>query len=113
MPISANDDPNLVDQESDLVVSGAIFLDHGSDIAVEVKRGMVILTNEGLEAGRVAAVTINREDHQATHILLSRLIQVPEYRLVPISEIEQVHDETVRLRIFNQVVNTLPTWHGS
>jgi hypothetical protein len=31
---------------------------------------------------------------------------------VPISLIEQVHEGKVVLRIFNQVVNSLPTWHG-
>jgi sporulation protein YlmC with PRC-barrel domain len=101
------------DLYTELLVSGSICLDHESDTAVEVKRGMAILTSEGREAGRVAAVIINRHDQQVTHILLSGLSQIPEYRLVSIALIEQVYEGKVLLRIFNQVVTSLPTWHGS
>ena len=61
----------------------------------------------------MASVIIDRQDQQMMHILLSGLSQMPEYRLVPIDLIEQVHEEKVVLRIFNQVVTSLPTWHGS
>ena len=98
---------------AELIVSGSIYPDHESDIAVEVRRGMTILTSEGREAGKVAAVIIDKHDREVTHILLSRLSQIPEYRLVPLDLIEQVREERVQLRIFNQVVNSLPTWHGS
>jgi hypothetical protein len=74
---------------------------------------MVILTSEGQEAGRVAAVVLGRHDQQVTHILLSRLSQISDYCLVPISLIDSVHEERVLLRIFSQVVIGLPTWHGS
>lgn len=104
----AHDEPN-----TELIVSGSIHPEHASDIVVEVRRGMMILTSEGHEAGRVAAVIVDKLDQRVTHILLSRLNQRPEYRLVPISLIEQVHEEQVLLSIFNQVVNTLPAWHGS
>jgi sporulation protein YlmC with PRC-barrel domain len=112
MAIPTDSDLYGDDLYTELLVSGWIYLDHESDIAVEVSRNMVILTSEGREAGRVAAVIINRRDQQVTHILLSRLSQMPEYRQVPISLIEQVHEGKVVLRIFNQVVNSLPTWHG-
>jgi hypothetical protein len=101
------------DLHEELIVSASIYPYQGSDIAVEVRRGMIILTSEGLEAGRVAAVAIDRRNQQVTNILLSRLIQRHEYRLVPISIIEQVLEEKVLLCIFNQVVNTLPMWRGS
>jgi sporulation protein YlmC with PRC-barrel domain len=104
----AHDDPNTV-----LIVSGPIYPDHASDIAVEVRRGMMIVTSEGHEAGRVAAVIVDKSNQRVTHVLLSRLNHRPDYRLVPISLIEQVFEEQVLLRIFNQVVNTLPAWHSS
>ena len=113
MPMPADYNQNHDDLYTELIVSASIYLDHGSDSAVEVSRGLLILTSEGREAGRVAAVIIDRHSQQATHILLSRLSQLLEYRLVPIALIEQVHQEKVLLRIFNQDVNSLPMWHGS
>jgi sporulation protein YlmC with PRC-barrel domain len=98
---------------AELVVSGAIHPVQTGDRVMDVRRGMLILTSEGREAGRVAAVIIDRHDQLVTHILLSRLDQMPEYRLVPIALVEQVIEEQVRLGIHNQIVNTLPLWHGS
>ncbi len=106
---------NLVhdDLNIELIVSGLIYLDQEGGISVEVRRGMTILSSEGHEAGRLAAVIVDKNDQRVTHVLLSRLNQRLDYRLVPMSLIERVHEEQVRLRIFNQVVNTLPTWHKS
>ncbi len=101
------------DQYKELIVSGSIYPDHAKDVPVEVRRGMAILTSDGQEAGRVAAVIIDKKDRQVTHILLSRQSQMPEYRLVPIDLIEHVHEEKVLLRISKQVVSSLPTWHDS
>lgn len=101
------------DRHIELIVSGAIFPEQAGDTAVDVKRGMLILTNEGQEAGWVAAVIVDRQDQHVTHILLSRLGELLEYRIVPIALVAQVHEEEVRLCIFSQVVNTLPIWHGS
>jgi hypothetical protein len=109
----ADNGQNHEDLYTELIVSGLIYLDQESDVAVEVKRGLVILTGEGQEAGRVAAVILDRHNHQVTHILLSSLKQIEGYRLVPITMIEQVYEETVLLRILHQDVNSLPIWHGS
>src|SRR4051794_11495442 len=98
--------PTDEDLNSEMIVSGSIYPDQESDIAVEVRRGMVILAMDGEEAGRVAAIIVDKHDQAVTHIVLSRLSQNPEYRLVPISIIEQVVEEKVQLRIFNQVVNS-------
>ena len=101
------------DRHVELIVSGAIFPEQAGDNAVDVKRGMLILTKEGQEAGRVAAVIVDRQDQHVTHILLSRLGELLEYRIVPIALVAQVDEEEVRLCIFNQVVDTLPIWQGS
>ena len=111
MQMPADNNQNHDDLYAELIVSGLIYPDHGSDIAVEVRRGMVILTSEGREAGRVAAVITNRHDQQVTHILLSRPSQHIEYRMVPIELVEQVSEETVSLHILAALVNTLPPWH--
>jgi sporulation protein YlmC with PRC-barrel domain len=99
--------------DTELTVSGVLHLHQAGESEVDVRRGMVILTSEGQEAGRVAAVIVDRQDQHVTHILLTRLGQLPEYRLVPIALVKQVREATVQLAIFSQVVNTLPLWHGS
>ena len=108
-----DEDQDYETRDRELIVSGVLYLQQAGDSEVDVRRGMVILTSEGREAGRVAAVIIARQDQHVTHILLTRLGQLPEYRLVPIALVEQVSEETVRLGIFSQVVNTLPLWNGS
>ena len=49
---------------------------------------MTVLTNEGQIAGKVAVVVIDEHGQNVTHLLLSRLRQIPEYRLVPANLIE-------------------------
>ena len=100
------------DRPAELMVSGTIMPDEASKITVEVRRGMLILTREGREAGTVAAVVIDKKQRNVTHLLLSRLSQMPEYRLVPLELVAQVSEEIVLLRIFNPVVSSLATWHG-
>lgn len=106
-------DPIGGDAEVELLVSGNFVPDHASQFPVEVRRGMAIMTREGHEAGTVAAIVVDKQGRHVTHILLSRQSQLPEYRLVPLKLVAQVSDETVQLDIFNPVVSTLATWHGS
>jgi sporulation protein YlmC with PRC-barrel domain len=108
MPMPVDDDP-----QAELLVSGTLLPDQVRQVPVEVQRGMAILTREGQEAGTVAAIVVDKTDRSVTHILLSRLSQLPEYRLVPLDLVAQVSDETVRLSIFNPVVSSLATWRGS
>jgi hypothetical protein len=74
---------------------------------------MPILSCEGQEVGTVAAIVVDKAQRVVTHILLSRLSEMPEYRLVPLDLVAWVRDETVQLDIFNPVVSSLATWHGS
>lgn len=107
---SHRQDHNEEDRNTELLVSGVIQLAHARDRTVEVKRDMVVLTSEGLAAGRVAAVLINRHDRQVTHILLSRRSQPPQYRLVPSALVMQVQEGRVLLRIFTESVDELALW---
>jgi hypothetical protein len=113
VPMPAADDRYYDEVYAELVVSGLICPDCASDIQFEVKRDMIILTSEGREAGRVAAVIVNRQDRQVTQILLSHGAEPPEYRLVPLALIEQVQEEKVLLRIFSQAVDGLVKWGGA
>jgi sporulation protein YlmC with PRC-barrel domain len=87
---------------------GLIRLEQTNGLTVEVTRGMAILTNEGQEAGKVAAVVVDSGSQQVTHLLLNRWRKVPEYQLVPVNLIEQINQETIRLGIGSQIVDSLP-----
>lgn len=111
MPAFENRDPD--DFSPELLVSGCIYPDCVGDATVEVERDMIILTSDGREAGRVAAVLVNRTDRNATHIILNCGIGPPEYRLVPIALIERVQEGKVLLHIVYQTVAGLAKWQGS
>lgn len=108
-----DDDFDYDHRAPDLIVSGALDPPREGESAANVRRGMIILTSEGHEAGRVAGVIIDRAGQHVTHILLTHLAQLPEYRLVPVALVDEVHEEMVRLTILQPVVNTLPIWHGA
>lgn len=78
-------------------------------LPVEVSRGMTILTREGWEAGKVAAVVVDNNSQQVTHILLTRPRLRSDYRLVPVNLIKMLNEETVLLEICSQAVESLPT----
>lgn len=75
---------------------------------VEVSRGMAVLTQDGWEAGRVAAVVIDSQSRQISHVLLGRPHLTRDYRLVPVELIEQVNGEVVYLQISSSAVGGLP-----
>lgn len=78
-----------------------------------VHRGMTVHTCEGHTAGHVAAVVLDQDRQQVTHVLLVQERQLLEYRLIPVELIEQVDDEEILLRIFQPAVDSLPAWHSS
>jgi hypothetical protein len=107
-------DPNAVhERNSRLLVSAEINLGlRQSAEPVQVRRGMPILTAEGLEVGRVAAVVVSGEDSQATLLLLGRLPNIPEYRLVSIDLIAHIREGGLKLSIPSQDIDNLPLWHS-
>lgn len=111
---TSNDKDSVnADQPDKLMVSGLVCLQKREGLPAEVKRGMIIRTREGREAGKVAAVIVDNEHQQVTHVVLGRTVQTPDYRLVPVDLIEQVDGETVSLGIFDQVVESLPKRQAS
>jgi hypothetical protein len=104
--------PSDAQIERELLVSGLIYPAMGDEDGVEIHRGMKILTSEGESAGVVAGVLHNRTPYHADYILLSRLSQQLEYRLVPVELIQQVSKENVLLHVAAPVVNTLRRWHN-
>lgn len=84
----------------------------GTSQSVEIQRGMTVQSAEGCTVGHVAALLLDQDQHQVTHILLQELQQVI-YRLTPVGLIERVKDKKVALSILLPVVESLPTWPGA
>ena len=96
-------------QSQRLFESGSICPEQENGLPTKVSRGMIILTSDGQEAGKVAAVVVDNDSQKVSHILLTRPRLVPEYRLVPLNLIEQVDEDTVLLEICGQAIESLPT----
>lgn len=95
-----------------LMTQGAILLP-GSHRWVEVKRGMLVRSAEGIVAGQVAALVVDAGRQQVTHLLLTRLSATLDYRLVPVDLVRDVPVETLLLSISSADVGRLPPWPGS
>jgi hypothetical protein len=78
------------------------------NIPVEVSRGMLILTQEGWEAGMVAAVVVEDHSQQVTHLLLVRPHPVSDYHLVSVGLIERVSQDAVWLHLHHDAIESLP-----
>lgn len=114
VPVSAsNKDPANNDPLEKLMVSGLVHLTQEDSSPFEVSRGMAILTCDGREVGKVAAVIVDSRSQIVTHILLTRLHLSPEYRLVPVNLIKQVSEETISLDVCRQTIESLPVRQAS
>lgn len=104
--------PNLDEQVDKLMVSGMIETKNGSTGCVEVKRGMPVLSVEGRNAGRVAAVIVHTPEGRPTHLLLGHLPEERGYWLIELDLVAAVEDEIVRLSISEEAVRALPRWRS-
>lgn len=107
--VQLKDCPSDCDQAK-LMVSGLIRLDRDGDQPVEVRRGMSIWTSDGREAGKVAALVVDHDSEQVSHILLGRLPEVLGYLCVPVDLIKSVEDDAVYLVITSQEIENLFAW---
>lgn len=80
---------------------------------IEVRRGMAIMSEEGSEVGKVAAVVLDSDQDQATHILLARLPKASGYWLICVDLIVNVSEECVQLNASKSGVESLPRWHST
>jgi hypothetical protein len=96
-----------------LMVNGFICSDQSCALSVEVRRGMAIRTEDGLEAGMVAAVVLEGGSLRATHVLLSRLPETSGYWMIPVELVAEVGGEVVRLSISEKEIENLARWHSS
>lgn len=87
---------------------GLVCLEQTHHPLVEVARGMTLLTNDGQEAGKVAAVVVDGHSQQVTHLLLVRPHLAADYRLVAVGLIERVSQDAVWLHLHHDAVESLP-----
>ena len=97
--------PSSIEPVEKLTVCAQICL-AAEEVPILVERDMVIFTKDGEEVGKVAAVLVNGRSQQPTHLVLAR--SVPEYRLVPICQVNRVSEDLVMLNISNQQLLQLP-----
>lgn len=109
---SINPDGDSMELTKKLMVSGFVCPESGCALSLEVRRGMPIFSKEGLEVGKVAAAVLDRDNQQATHILLSRLPETDGYWLIPVDLVADVRGEKVQLSIPEATIGSLPRWHS-
>lgn len=106
---NAVDKQNGDDRERRLMISGVLALDKPHRACAIVERGMPVLSREGQQMGKVAAVSTN--DSEAVEaILLSRLPVKMEYRIVPADRVTAVRDHQLILDIAAGEIDGLQKW---
>ena len=103
--IQPNDQVGAPDQK--LMANSLVYLEKMDD-PVEVQRGMIILGQDQLEAGVVAAVLLDCRSQKTTHILLGRVPPTSDYRLIPLKLIDRIDEGTVWLRATTEAIEKLP-----
>lgn len=94
-----------------LFVCGQLTPAPQGETAVDVCRGMTVRAREGHDIGYVAAVVTEAPATDVTHIILGYCQAASDYRLIPVSLVSEVDDDTVRLRVSAQEAAHLPNWH--
>lgn len=92
-----------------LMISGVFTLAQPEGASAFVKRGMSILSREGDEVGKVAAVSFS-EEQAVQSILLARLPEKIEYRIVPINQIAAVYEQHLVLTLTAVQIEGLERW---
>lgn len=93
-----------------LMVSGFICPRSGCILSTEVRRGMPILSNQGIEVGKVAAIVIDDENQSPAYLLLDRLPEQQGYWSVPIELIVKVENDQLWLSIPASAVDAFAPW---
>ena len=96
-----------------LMVKGFVCPENSCKLSGEIRRGMPILSSDGLEVGKVAAIVLNGRNHNATHVLLSRLPQESGYWLVSLNIIAGISEQGVQLSVSETMAESLPEWHSN
>jgi hypothetical protein len=95
-----------------LMISGVMRRGHDGESGAVAERGMAVVSRDGSEVGRVAAVWVTDRSIPRA-ILLSRLPALMEYRLVPVELVVGVDDQRVILDLAPEEIDGLEIWSGS
>jgi sporulation protein YlmC with PRC-barrel domain len=94
-----------------LMVRAFVCINENCALSTEVRRGMQILSIERNEIGKVAAVMLDPESRNATHLLLSRLPEIRGYWIIPLDMVLQIKDKAVLTNITEDNLDGLTLWH--
>lgn len=97
------------DARQRLMISGVLTLAQPEGASAIVERGMSILSREGDEVGKVAAVSVSQE-RAVESILLARLPEKMEYRIVPVNQVAAVHAQHLVLTLTACQIEGLERW---
>lgn len=107
-PLTNQPNKTAVEPAQKLMESGFIRVELMGNDPVEVRRGMSVLTHDGIEAGTVAAVVMDCHCQEVTHVLLGQVPPTAVYRLTPVKLLAQVEENSIWLRVDSQAVADLP-----
>lgn len=100
------------DGQRHLMIKGVLTVDDTPrDTCVIVERGMPVLSREGREIGKVAAVSVDGKK-VVDAILLSRLPSQMEYLIIPTDLVTAVRDRAVSLAIGEDAIHSLEKRFG-
>ncbi len=94
-----------------LMVSGFVCSHPGCALTTEIRRGMPVQSNQGIEVGKVTAVVLDDNHETATHLIFDRLPGQPGYWMVPVELIAAANGDHLTLSIPNSAIEALPVWH--
>ncbi|MCL4261622.1 MAG: hypothetical protein KJ069_00330 [Anaerolineae bacterium] len=91
-----------------LLVRGTLPAGQTAVAAGDVWRGMLVLAEDGVLVGIVAAVVVTDPAQAISHILLGQVPPTAVYRLVPIDLLDRLDGERLWLRVSHRQIAALP-----
>jgi hypothetical protein len=101
----------LKQEAGKMMAQGIVVLNGQAEAAVEVRRGTVVISAEGREAGKLAAVVVGPDSRQAVCLILGHLPDAEGYQSLPVSWIARVEADGITLNASLEVILALPDWH--
>lgn len=89
----------MMDLNAKVMVNGRFQSPHAPHIIINIERGMKIVMADGQEAGVVGAVMVHPQSEEISHILLCSVPVTAVYRLIPVSLITKIEEDTLYLNI--------------
>lgn len=94
-----------------MMAQASIFLSGEPAPVVDIRRGMIIISSERWEVGKVAGVAIHPDSRKALCLILSHLPEEAGYQSLPITWIACVEGETILMNVSFERILAAPGWH--